>query len=114
MGPCGSGCPRRHHHAPGAAMAQVLAVFAELERRLIGERTKAALAVKRSQGVRLGRPPTLSADVVDRIVVARGSGGTWSAIARQLNDEQVPTSQGGRCWYPATVRYVALAAEAAA
>src|SRR5271165_5979441 len=41
----------------GAAMAQVLAVFAELERRLIGERTKAALAVKRAQGVRLGRPP---------------------------------------------------------
>jgi DNA invertase Pin-like site-specific DNA recombinase len=36
----------------GAAMAQVLAVFAELERRLIGERTKAALAVKRAQGVR--------------------------------------------------------------
>ena len=33
----------------GAAMAQVLAVFAELERRLIGERTKAALAVKRAQ-----------------------------------------------------------------
>jgi DNA invertase Pin-like site-specific DNA recombinase len=38
----------------GAAMAQVFAVFAELERRLIAERTKAALAVKRSQGVRLG------------------------------------------------------------
>ncbi|MGH3807514.1 MAG: recombinase family protein [Pseudonocardiaceae bacterium] len=35
----------------GAAMTQVLAVFAELERRLIGERTKAALAVKRAQGV---------------------------------------------------------------
>src|ERR1700688_4055499 len=50
----------------GAAMAQVLAVFAELERRLIGERTKAALAVRRSQGVRLGRPPTLSPDVVER------------------------------------------------
>lgn len=32
----------------GAAMTQILAVFAELERRLIGERTKAALAVKRA------------------------------------------------------------------
>jgi DNA invertase Pin-like site-specific DNA recombinase len=98
----------------GAAMAQVLAVFAELERRLIGERTKAALAVKRSQGVRLGRPPTLSADVVERIVNAWEAGGTWSAISRDLNDEGVPTAQGGRCWYPATVRYVALAAELAA
>ena len=98
----------------GAAMAQVLAVFAELERRLIGERTKAALAVKRAQGVRLGRPPTLSADVVERIVAARSAGGTWSAIARELNEDDVPTSQGGRRWYPATVRYVALAAKAAA
>jgi DNA invertase Pin-like site-specific DNA recombinase len=98
----------------GAAMAQVLAVFAELERRLIGERTKAALAVKRAQGVRLGRPPTLSVDVVERIVVAHKAGGTWSAIARELNDDGVPTAQGGRCWYPATVRYVALADERAA
>lgn len=98
----------------GAAMAQVLAVFAELERRLIGERTKAALAVKRAQGVRLGRPPTLSADVVERIVTSRESGGTWSAIARHLNDDGVPTAQGGRCWYPATVRYVALSAETTA
>ena len=98
----------------GAAMAQVLAVFAELERRLIGERTKAALAVKRAQGVRLGRPPTLSADVVDRIVAARKAGNTWSAIARELDEDGVPTAQGGRRWYPATVRYVALSAEAAA
>jgi len=98
----------------GAAMAQVLAVFAELERRLIGERTKAALAVKRAQGVRLGRPQTLSADVVERIVAARHAGGTWSAIARELNEDGVPTAQGGRCWYPATVRYVVLSAEPAA
>ncbi len=97
----------------GAAMAQVLAVFAELERRLVGERTKAALAVKRAQGVRLGRPPTLSVEVVERIVAAKEAGSTWSAIARELNDEGVPTAQGGRCWYPATVRTVALSARAA-
>ncbi len=84
----------------GAAMAQVLAVFAELERRLIGERTKAALAVKRSQGVRLGRPPMLSADVVQRIVAAKQAGINWSAIARELNDDDVPTAQGGRAGIP--------------
>lgn len=98
----------------GAAMAQVLAVFAELERRLIGERTKAALAVRRSQGVRLGRPQTLPREVVERIVASRNDGATWSAIAAELNDESVPTAQGGKCWYPATVRHVALAAEAVA
>ncbi|MGH7869047.1 MAG: recombinase family protein [Candidatus Dormibacteraceae bacterium] len=92
----------------GAAMAQVLAVFAELERKLIGERTKAALAVKRSQGVRLGRPPSLPTDVVERIVTERKTGATWSAIARRLNEAGVATAQGGRQWHPATVRYVAL------
>src|SRR6266487_1209992 len=43
----------------GEAMAHVLATFAQFERRLIGQRTREALAVKRSEGVRLGRPPTL-------------------------------------------------------
>ncbi|WP_298207454.1 recombinase family protein [Ferrimicrobium sp.] len=94
----------------GAAMAQVLAVFAELERRLIGERTKAALAVKKSQGVKLGRPRTLAEDVVARIRGAKDGGATWSAIARELNAEGVPTAQGGATWYPATVRYVYLEA----
>ena len=45
-------------------MAQMLAVFTELERRLIGERTTAALAIKRGQGVRLGRPRTVSPEVL--------------------------------------------------
>ena len=98
----------------GKAMTHLLATFAELERDLIGERTKAALAVRRAQGVRLGRPPMLSTDVVDRIVAAKESGATWSAIARELNDDGVPTAQGGRQWYPATVRYIALAAGEAA
>lgn len=94
----------------GAAMAQVLAVFAELERRLIGERTKAALAVRRSQGVKLGRPRNLPDGVVSRIVDARQTGSTWAAIASDLNEQGIPTSQGGKRWYPATVRHVARAA----
>jgi DNA invertase Pin-like site-specific DNA recombinase len=95
----------------GAAMAQVLAVFAELERRMIGERTKAALSVRKSQGVKLGRPPTLSGDLVERILTMRRSGGTWNFIATALNEEGVPTAQNGKQWYPATVRYVALRAD---
>ena len=90
----------------GAAMAQVLAVFAELERRLIGERTKAALAVKRTQGVRLGREPRLPDTVRRRILRRHRDGAGWSQIARELNDAGVPTAQGGRQWHPATVRYV--------
>ena len=40
----------------GEMMASVLATFAQFERRLIGQRTKDALAIKRAQGVVLGRP----------------------------------------------------------
>ena len=93
----------------GAAMAQVLAVFAELERRLIGQRTRDALAVKKAQGVRLGRPPVLPAEVVARVIAERKAGAGWSTIARGLDADSVPTAQGGARWYPATVRAVALA-----
>ena len=94
----------------GRAMAQILSVFAELERRLIGERTKAALAVKKSQGVVLGRPRTLPDKVVQRIVRERAKGRTWSAIADGLNGDGIATAQGGLRWYPATVRSVAVSA----
>jgi DNA invertase Pin-like site-specific DNA recombinase len=43
--------------ASGEAMANLLATFAQFERRLIGQRTKEALAIKRASGVRLGRLP---------------------------------------------------------
>lgn len=90
----------------GEAMANVMATFAQLERRLIGQRTKDALAAKRAEGVRLGRPSVLDRSVVDRILNARISGLGWSAIARDLDTDQVPTAQGGVRWYPATVRKV--------
>src|SRR5271165_2792861 len=90
----------------GAAMAQVLAVFAELERRLIGERTRAALAVKRSQGITLGRPTTMTDETVTRILAAHEAGQGWSAIARELNEAGEPTAQGGKRWYASTVRAV--------
>ena len=32
---------------------------------------------------------------------------TLEAIARRLNDEGVPTAQGGKRWYASTVRAVA-------
>ncbi len=96
--------------AAGKAMAQILSVFAELERQLIGERTKAALAIKRDQGVVLGRPRTLPDKVVRLILKERGAGRTWTAIAEGLNANRVPTAQGGKRWYPATVRTVANSA----
>lgn len=96
--------------AAGEAMAHMTAVFAQLERRLIGERTRAALAVKKAQGVRLGRPPELPLRVRRRIVAMHRGGSGWSAIAEQLNRDRVPTVHGGIRWYPATVRAVVVAA----
>lgn len=58
----------------GEATASMMAVFSQLERRLISQRTREALAVKRTQGVRLGRPPVLTREVVSRIIDARSSG----------------------------------------
>lgn len=97
----------------GEAAAAMMIVFSQLERRLIGQRTKDALAVKRSQGVRLGRPPELSAEVVARIVRERDGGSTWAAIGERLEAEGVPTAHGGRTWWPSTVRKVYLGPSAA-
>jgi DNA invertase Pin-like site-specific DNA recombinase len=90
----------------GEMMANVMATFAQFERRLIGQRTKDALAVKRSQGVRLGRPRLLDQAVVDRVVAERAAGASLRAIAEALNGDRVPTAQGGVQWHASTVRAV--------
>src|SRR6266566_1674728 len=90
----------------GEAMANVLATFAQFERRLIGQRTREALAVKRSEGVRLGRPPTLPENVRTRIQAERAERRSLAAIASALNGDRVPTAHGGARWYASTVRAV--------
>ena len=87
------------------ASASVLATFAHCERRSISERTRTALALARAQGVRLGRPPTMSPYAIERIRRERAAGRSLAAIANGLNADRIPTAQGGRRWYPATVRY---------
>jgi len=76
-------------------MANMLATFAQLERRLIGQRTKEALAVKKASGVRLGRPPTLPRAVVRRIQRQRALADSLRKTADDLNDAGVPTAKGG-------------------
>ncbi|WP_062236708.1 recombinase family protein [Aureimonas sp. N4] len=51
--------------ALGRAMLQIGAVFAEMERNLIRERTKAGLSAARARGRLGGRRPKLDADAID-------------------------------------------------
>ena len=90
----------------GQLMANVMAAFAEYERQLIGSRTSAALQQKKLQGVRLGRPRTLSPEVTRKIVEARSSGETLQAIADSLNADAIATARGGSRWYPSTIAQV--------
>jgi DNA invertase Pin-like site-specific DNA recombinase len=79
----------------GEMVANVILSTAQYERRLIGQRTRDALAAKREQGVRLGRPQTLSDDVVRRIVEAHEAGLSFRAIAPGLEADSVRTARGG-------------------
>jgi len=90
----------------GEAMAHVLATFAQFERRLIGQRTREALAIKRAEGVRLGRPSAVSPKLAERIRAERAGGATLRQIADRLNQESVPTPRGGSEWRPSSLERV--------
>jgi DNA invertase Pin-like site-specific DNA recombinase len=89
----------------GEAMANMLATFAQFERRLISQRTKDALAVMKARGEHLGRPPSIPAGVVKRIKRQRARGDSLRKIADDLNSAGIPTAQGGVRWHASTVSY---------
>ena len=67
----------------GRAMAGLLAIFAEFEREILRERTKAGLAHARANGKRLGRPATAAVHAVE-IGKLHRAGISKSEIARQI------------------------------
>jgi len=87
----------------GEFQAHLIAAVAQLERRLISERTREALAAKAAAGVRIGRPPTVPVNVVERVVRERDSGHPLQTIADGLNTDRVPTARGGARWERSTV-----------
>ncbi|MGB9306319.1 MAG: recombinase family protein [Mycobacterium sp.] len=92
--------------AAGEAMAHMLAVFAQFERRLISERTKAALAARKQRGERNGRRSQAPPGVVRRIVMDRNAGLTYDRIARALSTEGILSPLGKATWQPSTVRRI--------
>lgn len=94
----------------GEMMANVMAAFAQYERRLISQRTRDALASLKAQGQRLGGPILLDDEVRHRIAAERERGDTYQEIADRLNDEDVPTARGCT-WHRATVLKVCRSVE---
>src|SRR3954470_1441056 len=90
----------------GDLMANVLASVAQYERLVIGQRTREGMAVRRAEGVHLGRARSLRDDVVAGIIQDRAAGLGPTAIARRLNDRGVPTAHGGREWRASSVSAV--------
>jgi hypothetical protein len=75
-----------------------------LERFLAARRQQARAQQRRP--LPLGRKPGLPAEVVTRIREEHAGGKSLRRIAQDLNADQVRTSQGGRQWWPSTVRAV--------
>jgi DNA invertase Pin-like site-specific DNA recombinase len=107
----------------------LFASLAEKERKIIGQRTKAALRVLKDRGVKLGNAASLStaqrngaasnAAVADEFAARmmptikgyRDQGFTLAQIADRLNDIKAPPARG-RAWYPSTVRNILLRCDA--
>ena len=92
----------------GELLAGILMTVAQWERRVISDRTAAALHQARARGVQLGRKPNLPADVINRIITERRGGASLQAICDRLTGDGIATSQGG-IWHPATVRKILMA-----
>jgi DNA invertase Pin-like site-specific DNA recombinase len=96
----------------------VLAGAAEMERNLVGERTRAALSVKRARGQRISRTPygyDLAPDgatlvenpaeqtIIGEILGMRARGMSYPRIARALTGRGIPTKRGNSHWRHETV-----------
>jgi DNA invertase Pin-like site-specific DNA recombinase len=99
--------------AAGRMVAMNLVNFAQYERELISERTKAALAAKKQRGERIGRPRLAQPGVVRRIVMDRNAGQSYERIARALSSEGILSPLGKSSWQSSTVRRIYQSASVA-
>jgi hypothetical protein len=53
-----------------------------------------------------GRRPGIPPDLRRRICAEHAEGSSLANIARALNRDQAPTAQGGRKWWPSTIKAV--------
>jgi DNA invertase Pin-like site-specific DNA recombinase len=100
--------------AAGKMLFRMLAVLAEFERDVISERTKTAMAHKKSRGERVGQVPfgyrlssdgmTLERDeneqrIIELIRELRDRGQTYKQIAIELTERKITTKNGKAKWH---------------
>lgn len=101
--------------AMGEFFFTLIAALGQMERKVIGERTKAALAHKKAIGEKYAPVPfgykeinkrlevvKHEADLVADIFSKRAAGETLQSIAQALNEQGVIGKQGGK-WYASSV-----------
>jgi len=104
--------------AIGEFFFTLIAALGQMERKVIGERTKVALAHKKSIGEKYApvpfgykeidgklKPVQEEIEIVAEIISKRKSGNTLQSIAQALNDQGVIGKQGGK-WYASSVRCI--------
>ncbi|MFD9485813.1 helix-turn-helix domain-containing protein [Streptomyces sp. NPDC059991] len=62
----------------------MMVAFAELERDMIVERTRAGLEAAKAQGRTGGRPKAMTADMIAAVKARRADGESYGAIAKAL------------------------------
>ncbi len=104
--------------AMGEFFFTLIAALGQMERKIIGERTKLALAHKKAIGEKYAPVPfgykeiegrlevvKAEAQIVAEINRKRAAGSSLHSIARELNEQGVIGKQGGK-WYASTVNCI--------
>src|SRR5262245_5714541 len=109
----------------GRAMAQMASVFAELERAMIRERTRSAMAVKRTRGERISRHAPFGWDfatdgklvenakeleTIRTMRQLRASGMTFRDIANELDRQGIAPKRASQWIHSAVAKILAKAA----
>jgi DNA invertase Pin-like site-specific DNA recombinase len=93
--------------AQGEFVASILAAFARMERRLIGQRTKDAMAAKKALGgVRFGHRSRIPMAIQEQVEALWLSGLSMCEVARRMTAQGVPTAEGYDRWHASTVSTV--------
>lgn len=89
----------------GRFLRTILAAVAELERDMVSERTRAAMAEAKRQGVRMGRPLIVSDETTAAILALRRAKTSYPKIIKALEAGGV-APLAGKAWYPSTVQRI--------